>query len=813
MHRTIRSLYLPLTLGLVFSTPFLGCQSGGSSGGGSGGKAGSGGNNSGGSSTNGGSGGSSSSGSGGSGNGGSSGSGNSGSGGSSKGGSSGSSNGGSGGSSKGGSSGSSNSGGSGSGGKGGSSAGGSSAGGNNAGGSSAGGNNAGGNSAGGNNAGGSNAGGNNAGGNNAGGSGAGGSAAGGNGAGGGSTAGGDMISDFESTPGKADMDKNGGRTGYWYVYFPKSDTSTTPPSGTSMTPALSNGSAVATEMSDTNALHVKGSGFTGDNNYAGFGANFKPHAYPDKASDAYPVSSYSGISFKIKSGSGTAPAVYFELLTKENQPTTAGGTAADQNIDLYNTRGQLLNDPWTPGGITSSYQTLTVPFGTLVPRWVPDPTACNKTSTTAMCKAPIFNPADVLGIQISFYSDPKNGFPQVGTPGTFDLWIDDVSFVTADAGLQTQKGFPLSPLPGIGSCTAPTGPSVGAKYLVSGYNQWKKTFVKGSKVVRPENANDTVSEGIAYGMLIAVNMNDQTLFDSLYGTWKGNTAVGSLMTWCLGGSGGGTGSQCNAQGGGSATDADEDAAFALIQAGKLWGGSYASDASKMIGDIWANDIDSSSLLPNGGSNFKSTSSKPTNPSYFAPAYYKVFSTIDSGHNWSGVISAVYTVIGNASKFPGSTGLFPAWCSSNCTAAGSNGDANDGNYQYDSHRVPMRIGLDYCFNGTGAAKTYTGLTTTFFATNASAGLNGIGRILDMYTPSGGNVSGTAPNSASIIGTAGVGAMAAGNQNFLNDAYQAVFDAVTRGTSAPVDTNSKTPYSYYNATVGMLTLLMMNGNFSH
>ena len=57
------------------------------------------------------------------------------------------------------------------------------------------------------------------------------------------------------------------------------------------------------------------------------------------------------------------------------------------------------------------------------------------------------------------------------------------------------------------------------------------------------------------------------------------------------------------------------------------------------------------------------------------------------------------------------------------------------------------------------------------------------------------------------------MAAGNQNFLNDAYQAVFDAVTRGTSAPVDTNSKTPYSYYNATVGMLTLLMMNGNFSH
>jgi hypothetical protein len=38
-------------------------------------------------------------------------------------------------------------------------------------------------------------------------------------------------------------------------------------------------------------------------------------------------------------------------------------------------------------------------------------------------------------------------------------------------------------------------------------------------------------------------------------------------------------------------------------------------------------------------------------------------------------------------------------------------------------------------------------------------------------------------------------------------------VTRGKLAPTDTAGKTPYSYYNATVGILTLLMMTGNFSH
>ena len=39
------------------------------------------------------------------------------------------------------------------------------------------------------------------------------------------------------------------------------------------------------------------------------------------------------------------------------------------------------------------------------------------------------------------------------------------------------------------------------------------------RVIRPENQNDTVSEGIAYGMLIAVNMGDKTLFDNLYAYW------------------------------------------------------------------------------------------------------------------------------------------------------------------------------------------------------------------------------------------------------------------------------------------------------
>ena len=393
------------------------------------------------------------------------------------------------------------------------------------------------------------------------------------------------------------------------------------------------------------------------------------------------------------------------------------------------------------------------------------------------------------------------------TAGTYDLWIDDVQFTTDDSGLQTRTGFPLTTGVGVGSCLSPQGPSASAKYLVPAYNQWKSTFVKGAKVIRPENQNDTVSEGIAYGMLIAVNMNDQTLFDTLYGTWKSNATAGSLMTWCLGSGGGNVGTPC-ATSGGSATDADEDAAYALLMAGKLWGGSYNAEALTMIGDIWTHDIDGGGTnLPKGGSNYGSPTGAITNASYFAPSFYKAFAAVDT-HNWAAVITAVYNVINGT--IAGSNGLIPAWCSSSCTTAGSNGAATDGDYQYDSHRIPMRIGMDYCFNATAGAKTYTTKTTAFFSTAAA---NGIGFVQDMYTPSGGPVSGTAPNSASIIGTAGVGAMASGNQTFLNTAYQAVFDTITRGSMAPVDAAGKTPYSYFNATVGLITALIMTGNFMH
>src|SRR5437773_4621227 len=52
--------------------------------------------------------------------------------------------------------------------------------------------------------------------------------------------------------------------------------------------------------------------------------------------------------------------------------------------------------------------------------------------------------------------------------------------------------------------------------VATAYMNWKARFFDGSRIVRPENNNDTVSEGIGYGMLIGVYMNDKAMFDALW---------------------------------------------------------------------------------------------------------------------------------------------------------------------------------------------------------------------------------------------------------------------------------------------------------
>lgn len=593
-----------------------------------------------------------------------------------------------------------------------------------------------------------------------------------------------LLSDFEE--GKGVLVPQGGRTGWWYVYADPATGMQTPASATG---PIAVGMSDAPTMCNKYAMH---STATGHAMYAGFGATFVPGATA-AAKTPISVAAYSGISFKIKSGSGTAPPIWFEILNKETQPADGGGTATNMAVDMYNTRGRLLT------GITSTWQTMYVPFSTLAPRYLPGGCAAG-----VYCEAPAFNPASALSFQFSLYD-------QFSTAGAYDLWVDDVTFTTGDAGLPVQPAgtskfpFPLD-RPMANGCLKPAGAS--GKALVEAFQRWKTTFVTADGAnfrVKFDDPSATVSEGIGYGMLIAVYMGDKALFDGLWGYWKAHPSNDSLlMNWKVPG------------GTGSAIDADEDVAFALIQASKQWtGGTYAADATAILTQIRSKELDPGTSAVRPGNQFGNNASDLTNPSYFAPAYYRVFATFDAAgaSQWNAAAAQSYTYL---NKIAGANGLVPAWCTGACAARGGGGYADADKYQYDAHRTPWRIGLDVCWNNNTDAKAYVNKTTAFFMSK-SGPTAGLGSIADRYNADG-SICTTCSvpakeNSMSLIGTAAAGAMATGsaaNQGFINRGWQFLVDGAY--TADPTfRTGPTAAYTYYNATVGLITALTLSGNF--
>ena len=639
------------------------------------------------------------------------------------------------------------------------------------------------------------------------------------------TPGANVLSDFENTPNTSWQvypvagAAGGAPAGIWYAYLDKTDGCTGQVPTVPASPAtVMAGQAPATALPsgdsristcNKNAFH---SSISGCQYYSGFGASLSPSTTVGSTlKNPIDYSNYDGVSFWIKAGSGTQGPLYMEFVTKECVPSGDGGTATSTAVDQYNCHGHLLTTTDIPTTWTQKF----IPFYTTGARWFPTATTGGTTQCPSggLCEVPQLDTRHLLAIQFSL-EDPFNKTPTAYP--NYDVWIDDVSlykFTSANEGLGTwtksgANAFPANKT--FTGCIIPKsadGKAADGRLLSDAYVNWKANFVKADgsnmKVISPEIDNGaTVSEGIAYGMMIAVYMGDKALFDGLYGYWKANAVSGTtLMTWKIPG------------GSGSATDADEDAAFALLEASKQWStGGYS--ATTMISDVWSHDIDAASLLPTGGSNYGSTSSKVTNASYFAPAMYKEFAKVDSGHNWTGVVNAVYTAINGG--ISGSNGLIPAWCSSNCTTSGSNGAATDTEYQYDSHRIPWRIGTDACWNGEAKAATYLSKLVGFF--NGKAGTGGLSSLYDIYQTSGtADTSNGANNSMSLVGCMGAGAMSvsstSGQGGLAERAWQFLLEGqycANYNFTHQVG-STKPGYTYYNATVGLLTGLMLSGNF--
>jgi endo-1,4-beta-D-glucanase Y len=357
-------------------------------------------------------------------------------------------------------------------------------------------------------------------------------------------------------------------------------------------------------------------------------------------------------------------------------------------------------------------------------------------------------------------------------------------------------------------CTYPRNAS--ASDVVAAYADWKAAVVTSDgaggylRVKKPDSGTvigSTVSEGIGYGMLLAVYMDDPMVFDNLWLYEQSHLDSNGLMNWEIG-----PDNKITSGGSGAASDGDEDMAFALVMADRQWGTStrleqsYLEHAKTLIDLIWQYEVDPTrGYMLKPGDQWGNVD--VTNPSYFAPAYYRVFGEVTGKvEDWNKVVDSSYSIIAkslNAASGNQDNGLVPAWCNSSGTPV----EAYSGAplyFQNDSTRTPFRVGQDYCYFGESRAKDYLAKISSFYA-----GV-GVTKITNGY-----NLNGTphpekdygALQAASFVGPAAVGAMSdAQYQQFIDDAYAGV--ATLKLSAGTI---------YYQKSWTALSLLMLTGNF--
>ncbi|MBO4713439.1 MAG: hypothetical protein J5615_06075 [Fibrobacter sp.] len=233
---------------------------------------------------------------------------------------------------------------------------------------------------------------------------------------------------------------------------------------------------------------------------------------------------------------------------------------------------------------------------------------------------------------------------------------------------------------------------------------------------KSETPGDAVSEGVGYGMLVALYANDQATFNKMWEKASETMWNGDFHDWHMDPSG-----NIPMEGHGAATDAEEDIALALIFADKLvsagkWTAytspflnkTYAEQAQKLLNKMWDTQqiLSSGIVAPGagwGGDYF-------VNPGYFSPAWYKVFEKFDQtdGNRWKTAVDKCYEII---SKSPGySMGMVPDWMTPQGGWVGSEGLGYNAYFESraffkDAIRILWRVAIDAIWFDESRAKEF------------------------------------------------------------------------------------------------------------
>jgi endoglucanase len=351
----------------------------------------------------------------------------------------------------------------------------------------------------------------------------------------------------------------------------------------------------------------------------------------------------------------------------------------------------------------------------------------------------------------------------------------------------------------------PSGAEIQASYL-----DWKDSIRPYDKAVYIEKDNYAyiggshgyVSSELAYGMLIMVLMdnavnNTQPKFDRLLAAYDRHLDSNGLSSWDIGFTG--LERRDTAWGYYAATDADLDAALALLLAYRQWGEDrYLVRAKTLITNIWDHELDSTGNLLKPGDDWDLFK----NPSYLNFAAFRLFAQVDKAHDWKRVEEASWKMLlANTSAANSPSRLPSDWCKPDGTPVA--GKRNRIAFDYDAIRVPLRAGLAWSWFGDPRGHLVdSGIAA--FSLNPAYGIQGrADSIRYSYWLNG---------SSSIYSPSGPFLLAFSGAGMVDSRFQAWVDT---GYSRMANLTPKMWYtsSAYTGSLTVLTLLYMSGNFNN
>lgn len=320
------------------------------------------------------------------------------------------------------------------------------------------------------------------------------------------------------------------------------------------------------------------------------------------------------------------------------------------------------------------------------------------------------------------------------------------------------------------------------------------------------SSNDVRSEGMSYGMMIAVQLNRKTEFDRL---WKWTKTYmqhnhgqrKNYFAWRLRTDG--TIMDPN-----SAPDGEEWIVMALFFASSRWGNgsgiyNYQAEAQAILDAMLnkAESADSDTVITNMfDKNTKQVvfvpvgdASKFTDPSYHVPHFYALWS------HWADQNNGFWTEAASSSRdflkkvVHPVTGLSPDYAHFDGTPMNPRWTRGHEVFRFDAWRVAMNIAVDYIwFARDDWAVTQSNRLLDFFYGE------GLGTYANQYTLNGEKLSNI--HSPGLIAMNAVAALASTSEKRI-EFIQALWDT-------PIPSGL---YRYYDGILYMLAFLQISGNF--